>query len=441
MRNCINHLGRPSRRDGNDKLDTTASSQAEAWKLVLLRSRFRSLLNKIDPQLGVRYHFGCGKLEVDYDVSSEVVGSGCTGDVLLARSRNDLGNLFAVKIYKSSDFPTPEDRNFMQNEIKLLLQSDHPNVLHASDIYEDQHGLRIVTPFMAGGDLGSANLSPLQVAITSRQMLAGLQFLHNSGYIHRDVKPTNFVLDSNDDAKIIDFGLCVEWEPNGRRLYQRCGTQGFMSPEMCKGTGYTNKTDMWSLGVTIFALLEGRLPFENDSDALPSQKEVVSLLESCEGLDLRAKHFLGSLLKVNPHDRPTADQALLHPWFDCSLEDEVLASAALKQWEQFLLECQRVSSNYWADMSDMSTDDEESTLGPWRTSATRKQYEIARWVDLLSDDEDCFECHKEVSSDHWVVMSDMSTDDEVSVIEPWRSMTRSKHEAARWVDFLSDDED
>jgi|EP00427_Karlodinium_veneficum_P018326 serine/threonine protein kinase len=386
-RRRISHAGWQTRNESNKKMDPAIFSHDEESKVEVHQSKFGSLLAEIGSTVAGRYHVGPGKLEVDYDVSNDVVGSGCTGNILLARSKSDPVNLFAVKTYQFSEFSAPEDWSLLKNEMKLLLQSDHANVLRAVDIYENESALHIVTPFMAGGDLGSASLSPLQVAIAVRQMLAGVQFLHASGYIHRDIKPNNFVLDSDDDVKIIDFGLCVQWKPNGRRLYQQCGTHGFMSPEMCKGTGYTNKTDMWSLGVAIFYLLEGHLPFDRDSDTAPSQQEVDACIESCSRLDLRAKHFLKYLLKVDPSARPTAEQATSHPWFGCSFEDDALTIAALAQWERSVVTGhKKVSSDRWADMSDMSTDDE--ALGPWGTNVTKNFHECDRWVDLLSDDED-----------------------------------------------------
>jgi serine/threonine protein kinase len=350
------------------------------------QSKFQSQLTEMDTQFAGRYHIGAGKLEVDYDVSTDVLGSGCTGDVLLARRRSDSESLFAVKTYELSQLSSAGDWTLLKIEMKLLLESDHQNVLRVSDIYEEQDVLHIVTPFMAGGDLGSARLSELQVKMAAKQMIAGAQYLHGLGYIHRDIKPANFVFDSNDDVKIIDFGLCANWKPNGRRLQRRCGTHGFMSPEMCKREGYTNKTDIWSLGVSIFHLLEAELPFDRDSDTSPSQPEVDARIESCS-LGMLAQHFLKSLLTVDPNSRPTAEQALLHPWLAGNFSNDALeAPLALQQWEQSLLNSRKkASSDRWADMD---SDDEDSALGAWGTSQARFCDKAPRWADILSDAED-----------------------------------------------------
>jgi serine/threonine protein kinase len=399
------------------KIESLTHHQVDASESTALQSKFQSLLTEMGTQLGGRYHVGAGKLQVDYDVSNDVLGSGCTGDVLLARSRSDSESLFAVKTYEFSKLATEEDWTLLKIEMKLLLQSDHQNVLRVSDIYEEHNALHIVTPFMAGGDLRSARLSELQIKMAAMQMLAGAQYLHGLGYIHRDIKPANFVFDSNDDVKIIDFGLCATWKPSGKRMQRQCGTHGFMSPEMCKHQGYTNKTDLWSLGVSIFYLLETELPFDRDSDTPPSQPEVDARIESCS-FGMLAKHFLRSLLKVDPNARPTAEQALLHPWLAGNFSNDALeAPLALEQWEQYLLTSHKTaSSDRWADMM---SDDEDSALGPWGTSQARF-CDKPPWADILSDDQ--------------------MSDDEDSAQGAWGTSQARFCDKPRWADFLSDEE-
>lgn len=359
------------------------------------------ILSKVGQHLAACYHYGPSKLEVDYHMLDDVVGSGCTGDVHLAQRRNDPDNMFAIKTYEV-DKLTPEDRDFIKMEVEILTQVSHPHILQASDVYEDEAALRIVSPYMPGGHLATPNsLSELQVVIAAQQMVAAVQHLHAVGYVHRDIKPLNVLLDSHDDVKLIDFGLSAHWKQGDRPLLLECGTPGYMSPEMRRRAGYTNKTDLWSLGVCIFFLLNGELPFGDEYTCFPSQQEVDARIESCTRLGSRAKHFLRSLMKVDPSRRPSAEEASVHPWIAADAR-VVNSPLALEEWEQMLLDSQtKKSSSRWADMiDDDESNDEVSALGPWMTrevfrcagiSGERKvsvRPKAARWVDILSDDEE-----------------------------------------------------
>ena len=141
--------------------------------------------------------------------------------------------------------------------------------------------------------------------------------------MHRDLKPENLLLrrkpKPNEDVevKIIDFGLSKALEDEVARSF--LGTRGYLAPEMLQRREYTKAVDTWALGVIVFVLLCGCLPFDDDSQTVPSDeivrsKYVLRFPRWASNLSASAKDLLAHLLDTNPKTRYSADQALHHPW-------------------------------------------------------------------------------------------------------------------------------
>lgn len=152
------------------------------------------------------------------------------------------------------------------------------------------------------------------------EMLLGLEFIHSQGIVHRDLKPGNFLLGGEDGQtiKICDFGLAAVMPEEGQ-LFRSCGSPSYMSPEVVAKTGYTTKTDVWSLGATLYVLLYGALPYVKPNGdnreaiklGLPAPKfQVASDVRHApqEG----ATSLVRQLLERCQHKRCTAAEALQH---------------------------------------------------------------------------------------------------------------------------------
>ena len=133
-----------------------------------------------------------------------------------------------------------------------------------------------------------------------KQIVAGIEFLHSKGIAHRDLKPENLLLDKNKDLKIVDFGLSNMYKP-GETLKTACGSPCYAAPEMIAGKRYEGlKVDIWSSGVTLYAMLCGFLPFEDPNTALLYKKILKGDFELPDFLTNRSIRFLKEILCTDP---------------------------------------------------------------------------------------------------------------------------------------------
>eukprot|EP00931_Biecheleriopsis_adriatica_P018073 TRINITY_DN12745_c0_g1_i3.p1 TRINITY_DN12745_c0_g1~~TRINITY_DN12745_c0_g1_i3.p1 ORF type:complete len:480 (+),score=94.57 TRINITY_DN12745_c0_g1_i3:33-1472(+) len=290
-----------------------------------------------------RYHQAPRRLEDDYEITAHVLGSGASGDVLLGISRLQASRRVAVKTALLADIPEDKREEF-KSELQILICLDHPHIVRLLDVYVSEEKLDMVMECMSGGELRRSHtergrLSEEEVAHITKQMLLALNYLHRNGVVHRDLKLSNFVY--NDDRsllKLIDFGLSSKFY--GRRESDRktrmrtcCGTLGYVAPEVLDGD-YTMQCDMWSLGVIVFTLLAGEMPFfDKDEDQIVAKTRNGDYRMKPDvwiGLSMEAVDFTQALLRTDPLARPSAEEALEHPWFKAacvSIEHDVSPSA------------------------------------------------------------------------------------------------------------------
>jgi predicted Ser/Thr protein kinase len=199
----------------------------------------------------------------------EQVGQGGMATVYRARdTRNDAD--VAIKVLS----PTiSDDRRFVRRfrrEAGLLVRLKHPNIVHVLD-YGESNGLAyLVMPFVDGDTLNDRiNKGRLSVQETGRwvgELTSALEFAHEKGVIHRDVKPSNVLIDSSGKAMLTDFGLARFIEgSNTLTGSMMMGTPAYVSPEQGRGQKLDGRADQYSLGVILYQMATGRLPFEGDS--------------------------------------------------------------------------------------------------------------------------------------------------------------------------------
>jgi len=259
---------------------------------------------------------------------SKLLGEGSFGKVYEAHVKGAPTVKRAVKeVQKSSGVETEEQRLALIQEVDLLAQVDHPHVMKVYELFEDDFKFAIVSELITGGELfdflcSMEVLTEAGAAEAIGQLLGALVYLHEKQIVHRDLKPENIMLDqtpnhiSEISLKLIDFGLSAVL-PHNHRLHEVTGTLQYMAPEVFSGQ-YDNKCDVWSVGVILYLMLIGELPFDGDHE----DQVTVSVLmnspnyehEQWSVLSPEALQFVQRLLVSNPANRPTASEALEDPW-------------------------------------------------------------------------------------------------------------------------------
>jgi len=210
-------------------------------------------------------------------------------------------------------------------EIKVLKSLNHPNIIHIEDSYETPDRIYMVMEMMKGGELfdyvvEKGTLSEEEASVLVRKITSAVAHMHGLGIIHRDLKPENLLLTKKGDhaeVKLIDFGLAKEMDDQVARSF--LGTRGYLAPEMLQRIAYDKAIDIWALGIIVFVLLCGCLPFDDDSSRIASEsaarvKFTLRFPPWATNLSSSAQDLLHKLLDVNPKTRYTAEQALNHPW-------------------------------------------------------------------------------------------------------------------------------
>lgn len=159
-------------------------------------------------------------------------------------------------------------------------------------------------------------LSESEARFFFRQIISALAYIHSKGYAHRDLKPENLLLDDNQCLKLIDFGLCAKPKGGMENLLSTCcGSPAYAAPELICGKSYLGaEADLWSMGVLLYALLCGYLPFDDDNINLLYKKIQTGKYELPSWLSPDSINLLNDLLQIDPKKRITMPQLVYHPW-------------------------------------------------------------------------------------------------------------------------------
>lgn len=230
------------------------------------------------------------------------LGMGSSSRVLLIKYINS-NNLYALK--KISE----EDCLQYDNEIKILLKLNHPNIIKIYKFYITNDSFNIVMQYASCGSLErlikkkknkNNNFDNDDLKIIILSISNGLKYLHNNNIIHCDIKPSNILLFGNKIIKISDFG--VSKFSNTTLQNTTIGTPYYMAPEVYNGNGYNNTIDYWSLGIIIYELIVFEKPF-NENNIYQLMMKIINVNYELIKVKYKFQILVDNLLKYNPNDR------------------------------------------------------------------------------------------------------------------------------------------
>ncbi|KAM3865496.1 maternal embryonic leucine zipper kinase [Diretmus argenteus] len=257
------------------------------------------------------------ELRTYYEVY-ETIGSGGFAKVKLGRHILT-GEKVAIKIMDKKDLG--DDLPRVKVEIEAMKNLSHQQVCRLYHVIETSTKIYMVLEYCPGGELfdyiiAKDRLSEEETRVFFRQIVSALAYVHSQGYAHRDLKPENLLIDEDHNLKLIDFGLCAK--PKGGLGYQLmtcCGSPAYAAPELIQGKAYIgSEADVWSMGVLLFALLCGCLPFDDDNYMVLYRKIMRGKYDNPRWLSPGSILLLNQMMQVDPKRRLTVRQLLDHPW-------------------------------------------------------------------------------------------------------------------------------
>ena len=286
---------------------TTSKSALDAWLLALRKA------------IGYQ-HF------TDFYEMKSDLGEGKFGLVKLGIHKKT-GEKVAIKIIKK-DSMVNKDLELVRSEIDIMKLCKHDNVVRLLDHFENSEFIFIIMEYLEGGNLSDFIakrkyiFSEEEAALIIYQICSGIDYLHKYGVVHRDLKPENIMLGKKESIsiiKIMDFGLSKIMGPQ-EKAADGFGTLSFVAPEVLIRKPYNKEVDVWSIGISLYYMLTGLLPFDDDDD----NEEVIAKKIVFSKLQFQDKKwkkysdlcmdFISSCLIKEPEKRGTTTELLKHAW-------------------------------------------------------------------------------------------------------------------------------
>mmetsp|Transcript_17078 Transcript_17078/g.16945 ORF Transcript_17078/g.16945 Transcript_17078/m.16945 type:complete len:375 (+) Transcript_17078:280-1404(+) len=265
-------------------------------------------------------------LDDNYEIIKEL-GKGKYAEVFLAKDLDTNEEVAIKSISKELIKESSRGVSGVVNEIDIMRKIKHPNVIGLQKVFESENHVHLIVDYIPGGDLFQRILEkgPFSLKMAEKfikNLLSVLDYIHSMNIIHRDIKPENIIMKTHEndfDFKLSDFGLaCESTEPQTLR----CGSLGYVAPEILRKESYTKKVDIFSAGIILFVILTGQDPFpsKDANDKLKRNKKGILYFQEKYWKNI-PKITIDLLRKLTENDaeaRYNAKQALLHPWLNPS---------------------------------------------------------------------------------------------------------------------------
>ena len=257
---------------------------------------------------------------------------------------------FAVKIVPKDRIMTKRGMEHFENEIRIMQKMTHPNIVHLIDLFQDEDNYYVIMDFCSCGDLlglirERKYIKEQEAKVIFMQICRAINYIHSFNIAHRDLKPENILIDQLGNIKVSDFGF-AKFIPKSNVLDTPCGSPCYSSPECISGAPYDGKkSDIWSLGVILYAMVAGCLPWTKRN-----KKELYSQIKSGyytipNNINEQCKDLIERMLTVDTEKRITLPEIFDHPWVqDCHtfpIQKYFIPTVSLRKCDEFF--CQNIS--------------------------------------------------------------------------------------------------
>ena len=259
------------------------------------------------------------KLE-DFNII-RLIGIGSYGKVYVA-TKDSIDKLYAIKVLNKNKINTKVLKKSINTERTLLANINHPFIMKLDYAFQTKQSLYFITQFMYGGELNyhiyaekNSYFSEEKTKFYAAEIILGLEHLHENNCIYRDLKPENVLIDKTGHIKLTDFGLSKLCENFPCKTNSLCGTPEYLAPEILFEKDYGIEVDWWSLGVIIYEMLSGYLPFRIIPEEKITKNVYKKKIKIFNHFSHNAKDLVKKLLEYNPKRRLGFKQIITHPFF------------------------------------------------------------------------------------------------------------------------------
>jgi len=255
------------------------------------------------------------------------VGEGNFAKVRLA-THTLTGEKVAVKIIDKSKLDKTTAKKLFR-EVRIMKLLNHPHIVRLYEVIDTPKELYLIMEYAAGGEIfdylvAHGRMKEKEARRHFRQIVSAIDYCHSLHVIHRDLKAENLLLDANMNVKIADFGFSNQFSP-GQRLNTWCGSPPYAAPELFQGKEYSGpEVDIWSLGVVLYVLVCGALPFDGSTLAKLRARVLAGKFKVPFYMSTDCERLIKRMLVLEPSKRITLDQIKADKWFTESFENEAL---------------------------------------------------------------------------------------------------------------------